>query len=108
MNCEITSRHFSPSETLQNLVREKIQKIEKYTFDITSCRVILEIDNGFEKAEIIAHASGQDFFASESSEMFEKSLTAAIDKIIPQIKKHHDKRLGKVKTHQVPESEDSD
>ena len=62
----------------------------------------------FEKAEIIARASGQEFFASESSEIFEKSLTAAIDKIIPQIKKHHDKRLGKVKTHQVSESEDSD
>ena len=86
MNCEITSRHFSSSESLQNLVREKIQKIEKYTFDITSCRVILDMDNSFEKAEIIAYASGQDFFASESSEMFEKSLTAAIDKIIPQIK----------------------
>ncbi len=106
MNLEITSRHFSPSATLQDLVREKIQKIEKYTFDITSCHVILERDNGFEKAEIIVHTRGQELVASENSEMFEKSLNAIIDKIIPQIKKHHDKRLGKVKTHQTPNSEE--
>ena len=41
MNIEITSRHFTASNDLKNLVYEKVKKIEKYNNDIISCYVIL-------------------------------------------------------------------
>jgi len=91
MTIEITSRHFSPSSRLQQMVHEKVSKISKFS-NLIRCQVILEKDHLNEIVEIKAHASGREFFAQESSELFEKSLTNSIDKIIVQIKKHEGKR----------------
>ena len=106
MNFEITSRHFTPSESLREIVQEKIKKINKYALDITSCRIILEKQNDIEKVEIIIYVNGKKLFASDSDLIFEKSITVAINKIIPQIKKYHDKRIGKVKTHEIQSNEE--
>jgi len=106
MNFEITCRHFTPSESLREIVQEKIKKINKYALDITSCRIILEKQNDIEKVEIITYVDGKELFASDSSHVFEKSIAVALNKIIPQIIKCHDKRIGKVKTHQIQSNEE--
>ena len=38
---------------------------------------------------------------SFKSEKFEKSLMPAVETLINQVKKHHDKITGKVKTHSI-------
>ena len=95
MNIEITSRHFTASEQLKELVNEKVKKIEKFNNEIISCYVILTKENNSENVEIIAHAKGHDFISSENEDIFERSLTNAVYKISNQIKKQHEKEIGR-------------
>jgi len=95
MNIEITSRHFTASEQLKELVNEKVKKIEKFNNEIISCNVILTKENNSENVEIIAYAKGHDFISSENEDIFERSLTNAVYKISNQIKKQHEKAIGR-------------
>ena len=95
MNIEITSRHFTASDQLKELVNEKVKKIEKFNNDIIRCNVILTKENNSENVEIIVHAKGYDFVSSETENIFERSLLNAVYKISNQIKKQHEKTLGR-------------
>ena len=95
MNIEITSRHFTASEQLKELVSEKVKKIEKFNNEIISCNVILTKENNSENVEIIVHAKGHDFISSQNEDIFELSLTNAVYKISNQIKKQHEKAMGR-------------
>ena len=91
MNIEITSRHFTASDKLKNLINEKVKKIEKFNNGIISCHVILTKENSGENVEIIVHSRGRDFVSSENEDIFERSLTNAVEKISIQLKKQHEK-----------------
>ena len=95
MNIEITSRHFTASDYLKTLVYEKIKKIEKFNKSIINCHVILTKENSNENVEIVIHAKGHDFVASENSDIFERSLINAVDKMSIQIKKQNEKTVGR-------------
>ena len=95
MNIEITSRHFTASEQLKELVNEKVKKIERFNNVIISCYVILTKEHNSENVEIIVHAKGHDFISSENEDIFERSLTNAVDKISTQIKKRNEKTLSR-------------
>ena len=95
MNIEITARHFTASNELKELIDEKIKKIEKFNSGIMSCHVILTKENNSENVEIVARTKGYDFAAHENADVFERSLKNAIDKISIQIKKQHEKAIGR-------------
>ena len=91
MNIEITARHFTASDNLKKLINEKIMKIEKFNSGIINCHVILTKENSGENVEINAHIKGHNFSAHENSDVFEKSLRNAVEKISIQIKKQHER-----------------
>ena len=93
MNIDITARHFTPSEYLKEFVFQKVQKILKFNPLIINCHVVLTKESQIEKVEIILHLKGNDFIATDSSDNFEKSINIVIDKIISQVKKHHNKSI---------------
>ena len=95
MDIEITARHFTASLSLKEFIYEKIKKITKYNSAIMNCHVILTKENNREHVEIIARAKGNDFAAHENADVFERSLKNAIDKISIQIKKQHEKAIGR-------------
>ena len=95
MNIEITSRHFTASDKLKDLINEKILKIEKFNSGIMNCHVILTKENSGENVEINAHIKGHYFSAHENAVGFEKSLANAVEKISIQIKKQHERALGR-------------
>ena len=95
MNIEITARHFTASSQLKELIHEKIKKIKKFNSGIMSCHIILTKENNSESVEIVARAKGYNFAAHENSDIFERSLVNALDKISIQIKKRHEKALGR-------------
>ena len=95
MNIEITARHFTASDHLKELIHEKIKKIEKFNSGIMSCHVILNKEDNSENVEIVAHAKGYDFVAHENTDVFERSLVNAFDKISIQIKKQHEKAIAR-------------
>ena len=52
-------------------------------------------ENNNENVEIIARVKGHDFIAQEDADFFERSLVNAVNKISIQIKKQHDKTIGR-------------
>ena len=94
MQIDITSRHFTPSVKLKEMVYEKLKKIEKFNNGIIGCRVILTKESNFEDVEIVINGKGSNFVAHENSDNFEKSLIIAIDKITIQIKKQHERLIS--------------
>ena len=70
MEIKITSRHFTASEELKDLVYEKIKKIKKFNNEIIKCQVILTKENINENVDILIHVKGHDFIASENSDIF--------------------------------------
>ena len=94
MQLDITSRHFTPSEQLKEMVYEKLKKIEKFNSGIISCRVVLTKESNFEDVEIVAHGKGHHFVAHENADTFEKALISTVDKITIQVKKMHDRVIS--------------
>jgi len=94
MNIDITSRHFTASAHLKNYILEKVHKIVKFNNGIINCHIILTKENNSENVEIIAHSKGFDYIANVSGDVFERSLKNALDKIVIQIKKKHEKIIG--------------
>ena len=94
MKVNITSRHFSPSDKLKELVYDKLKKVEKFNNNIINCRVVLTKETNFEDVEIVVHGKGHYYVAHENSNNFEKSLISAVEKITIQIKKQHDKLVN--------------
>lgn len=95
MNIEITARHFTASDHLKQLVHEKIKKVEKFNSNIMNIHVIFSKENNKENVEIVARTKGYNFVANENTDIFERSLINAIDKIAIQIKKQHEKAIGR-------------
>ena len=95
MEIEITARHFKASNYLKNLIHEKIKKIKRFNSGIMSCHIIMTKENNSENVEIIARTKGYDFAAHENADVFERSIVNAIDKIAIQIKKQHEKAIGR-------------
>ena len=95
MNIEITSRHFTPSDELKDLVNEKLAKLDKFNVSLTRCHVILLKENAAEESvEIVAHSKGHEFIAQDNSSVFEKSLANSVNKLSIQLKKQHDRIVG--------------
>ncbi len=94
MTVDITARHFSPSSKLQELVNLKVGHIEKFNERITSCKVVLLKEQNTEGVEIIAHSRGKEFVVKEHTDLFEKSLSSAVEKIVRQMRKHQEKLIG--------------
>jgi putative sigma-54 modulation protein len=96
MNIKIHSIHFNTDEKLEQFIREKFQKIERFVNRIIDAQVILKLDHnkGSVKdkiAEIRLHLPGKTLYAEERSKAFEESIELASDSIVRQVKKHKEK-----------------
>ena len=100
MNITITARKFKARETLKDHVNAEIKSLLKFNDDILNADVILSYQNSHDsvkKAEISLHIPGQTLVATEESDEFTKSVTAATDKLSRQLKTLKSKRKSRVK-----------
>ena len=88
MNIDITSRGFSISEELSDLVNKKLKKLLTFDKNISNVHVVLQKESRAEKVELIVESKNHTYVAKGYSSVFEKTLFKAIDNIITQIKKN--------------------
>ncbi len=89
MNIIITARKFKARETLKDYVKDELKSLLKFNDSIISADVILSFQNSqnsVKKAEITLHIPGQTLVATEESDEFTKSVTAASIKLSRQLK----------------------
>jgi len=100
MNITITARKFKARETLKDHINAEVRSLLKFNDDILDADVILSYQNSHDsvkKAEISLHIPGQTLVATEESDEFTKSVTAATDKLSRQLKTLKSKRKSRVK-----------
>nr|MCX3323611.1 ribosome-associated translation inhibitor RaiA [Bacillus paranthracis] len=51
MNIQITGRHVEVTDSIKNYVNEKVGKVEHYFDNITSTKVILDVEKDHQVAE---------------------------------------------------------
>lgn len=85
---------FQVSEPMQELIKEKIDKLTNYYDRITSAHVFLkdEINRFNHKdqrtVEIRLEVPGNSLFASDSADSFEKAISETTHKLERQLKKY--------------------
>ena len=87
MQIDITTRHFTCKNELQQFIYEKMDKIEKYISNIQSVRIVLLQEKRACKVELVVFAKQKQYIAKSYSSDFQKSIHMVIDKIINQSKK---------------------
>jgi len=100
MNINITARKFKARETLKDYVRDEVKSLLKFNDSILSADVILSFQNSHDsvkKAEITLHIPGQTLIAAEETDEFTKSVSAAVAKLLRQLKTLKSKRKSRAK-----------
>lgn len=91
MQIHLTARHFRAPKLLQNLVYEKITKLERFYGGIVSCNVILTNEKNsknLKKAEINVRVYRSTLTSVVWSDDFSKAIVAAIEKLERQLKRY--------------------
>ena len=88
MNIDLTSRGFTPSSDLIELIHSKLEKLNTFDKDISSLKVVLLKESRAEKVELIIKSKKNTYVTKCYSSAFEKTIVMAIDNIKSQIQKN--------------------
>lgn len=91
MQLNITGHHVDITDSLQNYVENKLERLERHFDNVTNVHVILTVEKQRQKAEATIHISGADVFADAVNSDMYASIDALIDKLDRQIKRHKEK-----------------
>ena len=100
MNIKITARKFKAHDTLKDFITSEVSSLEKFSDEILDLDVILSFQNSKESikiAEIVLQVPGQTLTATENSDDFKKSVSAAVEKLSRQLKKFKTKKIVRTK-----------
>lgn len=104
MNVEISGIRVTMTEEIDEFIRKKIKKVERYLRNITSSHVILKSEKGGFETEINIHTKGSTINAREIADELYASIEGAIKKIVVQCKKYKEKTTErKKKAHRASE-----
>ena len=92
MNINYTWRKADKSEVIENLLDEKLDKLEKHADHVTQIHVIFETHGKQEHSvKITAHLPGIDINAHACAEDMYKAVDEVAHKLIHQVEKHKSK-----------------
>lgn len=93
MDIQITSRHFKARPSMLEYTEEALQKLSQLYDGIISADVVFEVEAHTEgkMAEITLLVYHDRLFAKETSDEFEKSVAACVEKLEKQLRKYKDK-----------------
>ena len=86
MNIQIAGKDFELTESLEQFVNEKVNRLSKYDSRINKVSVILSVDDGHHKrgdiylAEIIIDRAGKDLVIKETKDNMHAAIDSATEK----------------------------
>jgi len=94
MTTTVTSRHFKAHHSLVEYAERAVDSLTHYYDGIIKCEVVLSYEKmrkSTKIAEVVLSVYRQKITATERSDDFEKSIDAAIGKILIQLKKYKER-----------------
>lgn len=91
MTIHITAKHLQLTGPIRSYVEEKIQKVQKYSNQVTRVQVILSVEKRVHQAEVIVHAPKHTLRALALGSDLYAAIDLASDKIDAQLKKYKER-----------------
>ena len=91
MQLNVTGHHIDMTDSLQNYVETKMDKLERHFDNVTNVHVILSVEKQRHKAEATIHVAGANIFADSENDDMYVAIDALIDKLDRQVRKHKEK-----------------
>lgn len=91
MQLEITGHHLEVTESMNNYVREKAERLKRHFDQVMKIHFILEVEKQRHKAEATFHINGSHLFADAYADDMYAAIDALADKLDRMIVKHKEK-----------------
>ena len=95
MQLDITGHQIALTDALQQRVRDKMQKLERHSDEITHMHVVLNIEKHNHQAEATAHIHGAELFALAEADDMYAAIDLLSDKLDRQLLKHKEKNVAR-------------
>jgi putative sigma-54 modulation protein len=99
MKLKISFKHLEHTPALDERIREKSEKFEKYFQGNTNVQWFCWVHNNEHWAEIKVHGPKFDFFAKACADNMYKSLDLVVEKMERQFEKQKDMKRNKLHSH---------
>ncbi|MGE3609864.1 MAG: ribosome-associated translation inhibitor RaiA [Bacteriovoracaceae bacterium] len=96
MNLKISFKHLDHTPALDQRIKEKSEKLEKYFQGNLNCHWVCWVKDNVHWAEIKVHGPKFDYFAKGSADNMYKALDVVMDKIERQVEKKKDQNRNKL------------
>ena len=99
MKLKISFKHLDHTPALDQRIKEKSEKFEKFFQGNTSIQWFCWVEDNKHWAEIKVHGPKFDFFAKACADNMYKSLDLVVEKMERQIEKQKDQKRNKLHAH---------
>ena len=91
MQININGHHVDITDSMQDYVNSKFQKLERFFEHINSCNVVLKVEKVTQIAEATLHVNQGDIHATAEDESMYAAIDSLVDKLVRQLNKHKEK-----------------
>ena len=91
MQININGQHVDLTDSMQDYVNEKFQKLERFFDHINSVHVVLKVEKLRQIAEATLHVNQGEIHASSDDENMYAAIDSLVDKLVRQLNKHKEK-----------------
>ena len=94
MQIDINAHHVDLTNSMQDYVNEKFQKLERFFDHINSVQVVLRVEKVRQIAEATLHINQGELHASADDENMYAAIDSLTDKLVRQLNKHKEKLIN--------------
>ncbi len=91
MQINIQGHHVDLTDSMQDYVHSKFEKLERFFDHINSIQVVLRVEKVNQIAEATLHVNQHDIHAAATDESMYAAIDALVDKLVRQLNKHKEK-----------------
>ncbi|MDW6002864.1 ribosome hibernation promoting factor [Vibrio mangrovi] len=91
MQININGHHIDLTDSMQDYVHSKFDKLERFFDHINSIQVILRVEKLQQIAEATLHVNQGEIHATSEDENMYAAIDNLIDKLVRQLNKHKEK-----------------
>ena len=91
MQINIKGHHVDLTDSMQDYVHSKFQKLERFFEHITNVHVVLRVEKMHHIAEATLRVSQGEIHATSEDDNMYASIDGLVDKLVRQLNKHKEK-----------------
>ncbi|MGL6261355.1 ribosome hibernation promoting factor [Vibrio sp. WXL103] len=91
MQINLNGHHVDLTDSMQDYVNTKFEKLERFFDHINNVHVVLRVEKMRQIAEATLHVNQGDIHATAEDDSMYAAIDALVDKLVRQLNKHKEK-----------------